>query len=309
MSSSTTRQSRLLAILLLVAAPLHAQRLDSLRTVVTARLAAAGDARIGFYFRSLVGSDSLVINGDERFHAASTMKVPVMIQVFRDVDAGRLQLRERIPVRNEFRSLADSSVFQLAVSDDSEHELYEKVGQEVELSELLELMITRSSNLATNILIDRVGAARIRSTLQLLGADSMRVLRGVEDGAAFRAGMNNTTTARGLAIVMGTIASADAASAQSCGEMMRILMRQKSRDGIPAGLPRRTRVANKTGEITNLHHDAAVVYHDSRARYILVILTSGLERTASAELMADLARLVHAYAVPQTIRVPYVPRP
>src|SRR5204863_3120874 len=118
-------------------------------------------------------------------------------------------------VRNEFRSLADSSTFALAAGDDSDSSLYTQVGKQVELSRLLELMITRSSNLATNNIIDRVGAARVQASMRAIGADSVRVLRGVEDGPAFRAGINNTTTARGMGAVMASIAGGNAASAQS----------------------------------------------------------------------------------------------
>jgi beta-lactamase class A len=295
---------------LVIAAPLQAQSLDSLRAALQARIASSG-ATVGFYFKDLNTGDSIALGADARFHAASTMKVPVMIQVFREIDAQRLSLRQRIPVRTTFRSIADTSTYQLSAADDSDSSLYDEVGKSVSLQDLLDLMITRSSNLATNILIDLVGAPRVQATLRELGADSMRVLRGVEDGPAFRAGMNNTTTARGLGVVMASIAGANAASAQSSGDMLQILLRQRFRDGIPAGLPRRTKVAHKTGWITATHHDAAVVYYRDRPRYVLVILTRGLEQqSASAQLIADLAGMVHLFAVPESAPRPaYRPRP
>jgi beta-lactamase class A len=294
----------------IAAAPLRAQSLDTLRHQLETRITQSG-ATVGLYFRNLVRPESLAIGADLRFHAASTMKVPVMIQAFRDVDARRLSTRERLVVRNEFRSLADSSPFSLSAGDDSDSSLYTQIGREVEISRLLELMITRSSNLATNNIIDRVGAARVQASMRALGADSVIVLRGVEDGPAFRAGMNNTATARGLGVVMRAIAEGTAASAQSCGEMLEILMRQRFNAAIPAGLPRRTRVAHKTGTITGAHHDAAIVYYHDRPRYVLVIMTRGLQdEAASAALMADLARLVHAHAVPESVpRPPYRPDP
>jgi beta-lactamase class A len=301
----------LAAAALFAARPARAQSsLDSLADAVRARIAASG-ASVGFYFRDLRGTDSLAFGADDRFHAASTMKVPILIQAFRDIDARRMSLRDRLTVHNEFRSLADSSTYQLSASDDSDSSLYAQVGRPVALQDLLELMITKSSNLATNNLIEKVGAARVQATLHDLGADSVRVLRGVEDTPAFRAGMNNTTTARGLGQVMASIAEGNAASAQSCGQMMQILLRQRFNDGIPAGLPRHTRVAHKTGWFTGVHHDAAVVFFDNRPRYVLVILTRGLqEQTASAQLMADLAGMVHRHAVPESVpKAAYRPRP
>jgi beta-lactamase class A len=277
-------------------------RNDSLDAAVRARIAAATGATVGLYFHDLVSDDTLVINADARFHAASTMKVPVMIQVFRDVDAGRLSLDARVPVTNAFRSLVDSAVFSVDSADDSDKSLYREIGNEVRMRELVQLMITRSSNLATDLVIERVGPERIRASLHAIGADSMIVLRGVEDGAAYRAGLNNTTTARGLGIVMEAIADGRAASAASCGAMLDILLDNEDRAAIVRGLPRHTHVAHKTGDITNLRHDAAIVYVHGHPRYVLVVLTSGIPIADANVLIADIARSIHERFIP-------IPRP
>ena len=156
------RAARVLAVLWLAGATsLRGQGLDALRNQLEQRIAASG-AEVGLYFRDLTGQDSLALGADTRFHAASTMKVPVMIQVFRDVDAGRLRLSDRVNVVNTFRSIADSSTYALDKADDSDSSLYARVGQSVPVRDLVELMITVSSNLATNILIDRVRADEAR---------------------------------------------------------------------------------------------------------------------------------------------------
>jgi beta-lactamase class A len=267
--------------------------LAELAARLEARIAQSG-ATVGLYYRDLARPESVTVGADVRFHAASTMKVPVMIQVFRDAEAGRLGLGEQITVANQFRSLADSSAYQLDKADDSDSSLYLHVGQSMRVRDLVELMITVSSNLATNNLIERVGAARVNATLRGLGIDSVNVLRGVEDGVAFRAGLNNTLTARGLGQVMAAIADGRAAGAASCAEMIRVLLRQRFREGIPAGLPPGTRVAHKTGELTGHHHDAAIVFVGGRPRYVLVVLTRGInERDQSSNLIADLARMIH----------------
>jgi beta-lactamase class A len=278
-------------------APAQTPAADSLRRALTARVAAEPGAQVGLWFRDLSRADSLAVNADARFHAASTMKVAVMIQVFREADAGRLDLRGRLPVANAFRSLADSSTFALDAADDSDPELFRRIGQEVRVDELVHRMITRSSNLATNLLMDRVGADRVQAAMHDIGADSLRVLRGVEDGAAYRAGLNNTTTARGLGIALAAIANGEAAHAVSCGRMLEILSDTEDRDAIPRGLPRRTRFAHKTGEITGVRHDGGVVYLRGRPRYVIVVLTAGIADVAVANrLIADLAALVHAHA-------------
>ena len=153
-------------------------------------------------------------------------------------------------------------------------------------------MITVSSNLATNLLIEKLGVRNIRATTESLHAKGMNVMRGVEDNKAFEKGLNNTTTARALEILMTAIADGKAVNAESSQQMIQILERQKFNEGIPAGLPVGTRVAHKTGEITKIHHDAAIVY--APHPFVLVILIRGLQDVRdSAAVMADITRLLY----------------
>lgn len=267
-----------------------------------APLAAAVDAllehergTVAIALVDLAGGDTLTRTADLRFHAASTMKVPVLIELARRVDAGATHWQDSVDVENKFTSIADGSPFTLDAADDSDSTLYALAGTRVTQRRLAELMITRSSNLATNILIARLGPERVNATAHQLGADSIEVRRGVEDGKAYAKGLNNTVTARDLAVLLRAIAEGRAASPASTAEIVRILAAQEFNDGIPAGLPAGTRVAHKTGEITALMHDAAIVYPAGRAPYILVVLTRGYpERTAAARVIADVSRLVYA---------------
>src|SRR6267378_5387491 len=262
---------------------------------IAARVAAAPARAVGVYFRDLTTGDSVRVGADLRFHAASTMKVPVMIQLFRDRDAGQLSLDDSIPVTNTFRSIVDSSTYELTKADDSDSSLYTRVGGKASIGELVELMETVSSNLATNLLIARVGAPRANATAHALGADSILVLRGVEDGKAYRAGLNNTTTARDLGVLLAAIADGRAASPAACRDMLEILGRQHFKEGIPSGLPAGTRVYHKTGWIGGVvYHDAAVVELAGGRRYVLVVLTGGVQKDEDAyKLVSDLSRLVY----------------
>jgi beta-lactamase class A len=155
-------------------------------------------ADVAIALRALDGSTELFYHADDSFHAASTMKIPVMIELFHQVKAGKLRLDDTLTIRNEFHSIVDGSVFKLDPAVDSETDLYKAEGQTRTLRQLCELMITISSNLATNLLIEKLGVENIRATIHYYGADGMNFLRGVEDGKAFEKGMNNTTTARAL---------------------------------------------------------------------------------------------------------------
>lgn len=246
-------------------------------------------ADVAVAFRTLDGNTEWLRDADATFHAASTMKIPVMIELFHQEREGKLSLDDPLPIKNEFHSLADGSVFTLDAGTDSEADLYNAVGQTRTLRQLCELMITVSSNFATNLLIEKLGVENIRSTVHSLNADGMSVLRGVEDNKAFEKGLNNTTTARGLMQLLDAIAAGKAVDAEASREMTAILERQKFNEGIPTGVPPGTRVAHKTGEITKIHHDAGIVF--APKPFVLVILVRGIEDTkVSAALIADITR-------------------
>ncbi len=249
-------------------------------------------ADVAIAFRTLDGKTEWFYHADDSFHAASTMKVPVMIELYRQVQAGKLKLSDPLTIHNEFHSIVDGSPYKLDPSDDSETDLYKAEGQTRTLTELCELMITVSSNLATNLIIEKLGVEDIRATVHSLNADGMHVLRGVEDQKAFEKGLNNTTSARALQILLTSIADNTAAGPPASRQMLAILECQRFNEAIPAGLPAGTKVAHKTGEITKIHHDAAIVY--APRPFVLVILVRGLaDIKDSSALMADITRLLY----------------
>jgi beta-lactamase class A len=265
----------------------------SLRDRVASRIAEVTGATVGVFFAEVGGSATFALNPDSVFHAASTMKVPVMIEYFRGIDAGRISRDQDLLLGTTFKSIVDGSPYTLDAGVDSDSSVFGRVGQRVPLRWLTERMIVRSSNLATNTLIEVLDAKKVDATAASLGTTHMKVRRGVEDGKAFAAGLNNQTSARDLAVLLEAIESGKAASTQSSREMLDILAAQEFNDEIPAGLPAGTRVAHKTGWITGVTHDAALVYPSGRKPYVLVVLTKGIrERPVAQKLIADISQLV-----------------
>jgi beta-lactamase class A len=271
-------------------------KLDSARGELEKRIAASG-AEVAVAFRTLDGQDQLYLRADDSFHAASTMKLGVMVELFRQARQGKLRMDDTLPVRNEFSSLVDGSPFQLDAERDSDNDVYKKIGGTMTLRDLCEHMITRSSNLAANLLILKLGVENIRKTMRDLGASALDIKRPLEDDKAFEKGINNTATARSLEILLTRIATEKAVDRASSRAMLEILKRQTFSEAIPAGLPSGTSVAHKTGEITRIHHDAAIVY--APRPFILVLLVRGIEnRDQSAALMADLTRVLYQAVEP-----------
>jgi beta-lactamase class A len=229
-------------------------------------------------------------NGDHYFHAASTMKLAVLLGVMREVERGDLTLDAPVHIRNRFTSIINNEPFMLDLGRDADPDVYGHLGKTLPVRELAYWMITKSSNLATNLLVDIVGIGNVQQALAELEIDGVKILRGVEDQAAFNAGLNNEVTANGLLKLLRIIADRKAYSAEASEEMLNIMLKQQYRSGIPAGLPKAARVAHKTGNISTVHHDAGIVFLEGREPYVLVVLTQFAAETGRGTAVAQVSR-------------------
>ncbi len=212
------------------------------------------------------------LRGDRWFHAASTIKVAVLFALFRAADEGRLRLNDSLHVRNRFFSAAGGTVFHVAADRDATPELYQSIGRAAKISVLAHAMISGSSNLATNLLVDFLSVEYARTALRDARVEGVELRRGVEDHAAHEQGINNQATADGLLSLLSAIRS-DSLSNESKQQVIRILLEQRFNSMIPAGLPSHAMVAHKTGEISTVSHDIGIVYLPEREPYITAILT------------------------------------
>lgn len=222
-------------------------------------------------------SNEIIINGNEIFHAASTMKTPVMVEVFRQASLGKFSMNDSIIVKNEFKSIVDGSPYSLDLKDDSDDKIYSQIGQKRRIYDLVYDMITVSSNLATNLLIELVSPEAVTQTMKNFGLNNIKVLRGVEDSKAFNLGLNNTVNAVDLMKLFELIASKKILSEKACNEIIKILSNQRFNDKIPRFLPKDVSVAHKTGSITGVEHDSGIIFLPNGKKYVLVILSKGLD--------------------------------
>ena len=251
-------------------------------------------------FQDLNNRDnSLYLNADETFHAASTMKTPVMIEVFKQAEAGKFSVYDSIEVKNEFSSIVDGSPFSLNIDRDWGDGLYGFLGKKKSILTVTYDMITVSGNLATNNIIELVGADNANASMHELGATNIKVLRGVEDMKAFDLGMSNETTARDLAIIFESLAGCTFISQEACEMMIDILADQEFTNIIPALLPDDVRVAHKTGSITGVSHDSGIVYLPDGRSYVLVVLSKNLnDASEGAEAGARMSRIIYDFLNP-----------
>jgi beta-lactamase class A len=233
-------------------------------------------------------------HGDRWFHAASTIKVAILLGVYETIHHGWLLPQSRLHVRNRFFSAVDGAPFRVLADRDGNSEVHAAVGKMMRVTDLALHMIATSSNLATNLLLDLVGLDTVQHSLDALAIEGIDIRRGVEDERAFEQGVNNRVTADGLVQLLRIIAEERAFSPELSREMLAILHAQEFKNGIPARLPAAVRVAHKTGDISTIAHDAGIVYPPGRKPYVIAVLTEwNPDATGRSATIAEASHAVY----------------
>jgi beta-lactamase class A len=272
---------------------------DELRQTIEKIAADAQVAAVGIALRDYETGFEFQLNANRQFHAASTIKVAVLLAVFRAIDEDRLQVDDPLHVRNRFRGAVDGAPFRLDSDSDGYPQLYKLIGRTAKISDLADVMITSSSNLATNLLLDFLSVDYATEVLSEAGVSGVELKRGVDDEKAFDADQNNETNAQGLVDLFGVLrgeflskASRDAAIA--------ILLRQRFDSMIPARLPPHVTAAHKTGEISTACHDAGIVYVPERQPYVIAILTQvNSDTNERRDTVAKISKAIFDFVVDQ----------
>src|SRR3954462_1025083 len=249
------------------------EALDRVAGFLARRELDSGARAVGVGVYDTESGATLAYQADRWFHAASTIKIAILAGVYAAIHEGRWPPHARLHVRNRFFSAADGSLFCVAAERDANAEVHAAIGKMMRIREMAHHMITTSSNLATNLLLDLVGVETVQGVLDHYHIDGIDFRRGVEDERAFAAGISNRVTAQGLVSLLRVIEEEKVFSPELSREMLDILHQQEFRNGIPGRLPREVRVAHKTGDISTVAHDAGIVYPRERKPYIVAILT------------------------------------
>jgi beta-lactamase class A len=286
----------LLCFITLLSCNSKPQTLDELEVDIESVLDGE-DGTYALFYKDLNNPDLQIrINPDTMFHAASTMKTPVMIEVFKQSEEGRFSVYDSIRIENRFYSIVDSSEFSLDLDPEADDPYESKVGEMATIYDLTHAMITYSSNIATNLMIDLGGAENTTQSMRELGADSIQVLRGVYDMKAFDQGLSNRTTARDLAIILESIADGEVVDAEASQLMVDILEEQFYKDIIAGSLPEEVIVASKSGFITGVRHDSGLVYLPDGRSYLVVYLSKNVpDEERSVATGAAVSRMIYDF--------------
>lgn len=233
-----------------------------------------------------VGGPAVWARDEDAVHAAaSTMKVVVLVAYLQALAAGRLHPEEAVIVHGDFASADGRSRFRVDEQSDDDRVPWTRV--EAPVSWLAERMITHSSNLATDLVIQQVGLVAVAAVDAEV--DGVHVRRLIDDQPAGASGLANTVTAAGLAALFALLWQgallAQAATARAIG----LLSANTWNDEIPSGLPPGTRVAHKNGWDDGIRHDAGIVMPAGKPPFVVSVLTTGLTDEVAQPLIAGVA--------------------
>jgi beta-lactamase class A len=233
------------------------------------------------------------VDADARHYSASVMKLPILVAVHRLAERGSIDLDLRVAVHNDFVSQSPGHRFRLDPDEDSDPETWAALGTEVPLRELVHRMVTVSGNLATDLVLDRVGTDEVAAVLADGGcSDRTTIVRGIEDYPARDAGIDNLITADDMGRLLVALADGRLAGPDATASCERTLQSQHYRAGIPAGLPEGLLVGNKTGWIDGVNHDVAIVRAPGLRPVALAVLVSAPGTPEERE--AGIARIASA---------------
>jgi beta-lactamase class A len=251
---------------------------------------AAAPGIVSVWHGGLAGAPRYTRLPEQTHYAASTMKLAVLIAAHRAAAAGKADLDAPVLVHADFASGDGQTRFEADEEEDGDDQAWARLGQEVPLRWLLRRMIVRSGNLATNLVLERIGFHAVAEAWRVCGARRSRVARLLGDSSADGRAKRNLVTAADLAAVLRAIATDAAASPAACARMRELLEANEFNPDVPAGLPPGTRVAHKNGWVDGIRHDAALVTPDDAPPYVLAVCTStSLSDAAACDLVAQVA--------------------
>ncbi len=252
---------------------------------------------VSLFFKDLITNVTFKINENVLFNTASLMKVFVGLQYLQLIEKGKINVSVPVKLKNSFRSKFDNSLFELSPEIDSDPDLYNKIGSEINAMELIERMITRSSNLSTNNLFELIEKqSNIDDLLKETGVSNTRIIRGVEDQKAFDAGITNVTTAADMVKVLEYIHAGVLNNDIYITQLYNFLLKQQHNSIIPLHLPKNLLIAHKTGNLSASIHDAAIISSPEGVGYILVILSKNLHNKEKATaVFAKVSEVLYSF--------------
>ena len=229
---------------------------------------------------------SIIINGDRPYSAASLIKIPILLEGFRQSEKGQISLSDKVMVPKKGRVGGAGVLASLS----------ENLSLTIE--DLLTLMIIVSDNTASNLLIDRLGSNSIQELCHSLNLKETRLLRKMMDFKAMEGGLNNFTSALDIITCLKVMDHSPEFSQTSREKMLNILQQQQFDHKLPAKMDKdAVFVGNKTGELPGVEHDCAILKYGDKTGYIAVLIDELEENESGKYIIAQIGKLVFDFLV------------
>ena len=256
------------------------QEISSLKVQLQTLFKQNPNLQPGVFLVDLDTGAYLDMEGGSTFPAASTIKLPILVALFQDVDTGKIRLHEQLTLQPSM------------IGSGSGDLQYKKPGTKFKVLEVVTKMIAISDNTATNMLIARMGGAdALNQRFASWGLTSTVINNALPDLEG-----TNTTSPKELATLMAMINQGDFVSMQSRSLMLEIMQRTVTNSLLPKGLGKGATIAHKTGDIGSLVGDVGLINAPTGKRYIAAVMVKRPYNDARAqELIRQISRSAYQF--------------
>lgn len=228
------------------------------------------DGAIGLAVLDLTTGQKILLHADDVFPQASSIKITVLAELYRQAQQGKLKLTDLYTVQSS----------DLVQDSDIMNGLTPGITK-ITLRDLATMMVAVSDNAATNVLIDRVGMDSVNAFLDSLGLSHTRLRRKMMDVKAAAEGRENISTPREMMTLLETLYRGKVLNKEMTEDFFKVLSTRKD-SWIPRELPEDLRVANKPGALEGVRNDSGVIFAKNRP-YILCVMTTYLRNEREGE--------------------------
>ncbi|MBE8970231.1 serine hydrolase [Nostocales cyanobacterium LEGE 12452] len=256
------------------------QEMAGITSQIRSLLASYKTLNPGIFFLDLDTGNYIDINGEKRFAAASTIKFPLLVALFQEIDAGRIKLTDKLVMRRDLR-VGEAGTMK-----------YKPIGTKFSVLQTATLMMTISDNTATNLILDRLGgAAKVSQRFRSWGLQSTAMQNLLPDIAG-----KNTTSSKDLVRLAALVSNNRLLSPTSRSQVLGIMRRVKTNSLLPAGIGKGATIAHKTGTLRFIIGDAGIIQMPNGKSYLAGVLVQrpNYDRRAG-DFVREVSRRVYNY--------------
>ncbi len=256
------------------------KELTGLKNVLQAQINANPKIEASIFVWDTSNGNYVDINGETPYPAASIIKIPVLISLYKAIEAGKFTKNDTMTLEEYYRSEGSGGL------------QYKAEGTVMSLDKLARIMITESDNTATNMLISKIGSMNsVNADIKSWGLKNTRINTWLPD-----MGGTNYTTTRDLTVMLHNLDNESFLSLESRADIFDFMGHVKNNRLLVAGIPSNASIAHKTGDIGIALGDAGIIYSPNGRKYTVAIMVKRPYNDVSAkEFIVKASETIYNY--------------